>query len=256
MKKFLSSIVDQLKDYSKKLDKKAILINKPWALVDSDLEIQKLIFKKNHELIMSKNGKVEIGRWEYLPEARSLLIDRGKDKILCNEGFLDDSVIILKRDGTKDDFFVLANENDLPDLDAYTYLKKLRYRNLSIYPVKLDNSLVLEIINIIGEFEQNYLIGKQVTIDCEPVEDGVYKEKDDVRKYIIEDSQIRDIVFVMSYKTKDGCELLVEQDQFGKYAVGDKVWINNEIAPDGDYKVKWGKNIIVRNGRIYKRKLF
>ena len=67
---------------------------------------------------MSKDGQVNMGKWDYLPEAKSLLIDRGKDTILCNEGFIDEAVMILKMDGTNNNFFVLANENIVPDLDA------------------------------------------------------------------------------------------------------------------------------------------
>ena len=93
-------------------------MDKPWALIDSDLEIQKLIFKKNNELILSKDGQVKIGKWDYFPEAKSLLIDREEDKILCNEAFIDDAVLVLKMDGTSNNYFVLANENIIPDLDA------------------------------------------------------------------------------------------------------------------------------------------
>ena len=50
--------------------------------------MQKLIFRKNKELIMSKNGQVTIGKWDYFGEAKSLLIDRGANIILCNEGFI------------------------------------------------------------------------------------------------------------------------------------------------------------------------
>jgi hypothetical protein len=46
MKVFLKNIVQELSSLSESLDKKSILVDKPWALIDSDLEIQKLIFKK------------------------------------------------------------------------------------------------------------------------------------------------------------------------------------------------------------------
>ena len=152
MKIYLQNTVKELKNFSKSLNKKSILVDKPWALIDSDLEIQKLIFKKNKELIMSKDGQVNMGKWDYLPEAKSLLIDRGKDTILCNEGFIDEGVIVLKMDGTNNNFFVLANENIIPDLDAYSYLRKLRYRNLNITTRKLTDGKVLEIIQEIGEW--------------------------------------------------------------------------------------------------------
>ena len=51
MKVYLKSIVKQLKNYSSTLDKTSILIDKPWALIDDEFETQKLIFKKDKELI-------------------------------------------------------------------------------------------------------------------------------------------------------------------------------------------------------------
>ena len=204
MKAFLQHLIIELKNYSKSLDNQSILINKPWALIDSDLEIQKLIFKKNKELIMSKDGKVTIGSWEYLPEAKSLLIDRGKDKILCNEGFIDDGILILKMDGTTNRFFVLANENLIPDLDAYNYLKQLRYSNLNIVTRKLTNGKTLEIIL---EDRYDFIgIGNQVTIDADNIEDGVYKTEDRNQKYVIKESFIRAIIHEKTYKTKNGLE--------------------------------------------------
>jgi hypothetical protein len=77
MKTYLKSFVKQLKNYSESLDKISILIEKPWAMIDEELEMQKLIFRKNKDLLMSKNGKVTLGKWDYLAEAKSLLIDRG-----------------------------------------------------------------------------------------------------------------------------------------------------------------------------------
>jgi hypothetical protein len=128
MKIYLKSIVSQLRNFSATLEKASILIDKPWALIDEEFEMQKLIFKKNKELILSKNGQVQIGKWEYFPEAKSLLIDRSSDKkdiILCNEVFIDEGVMVLRIDGLENRFFLLANENIVPDLDAIKYLNKL-----------------------------------------------------------------------------------------------------------------------------------
>lgn len=73
-------------------------------------------------LFMSFNGKVEIGKWKYLAEANLIYIDRLTDKIFLKQSFFDDSVMILKIDGTNDDLFILANENIIPDLDVPKYL--------------------------------------------------------------------------------------------------------------------------------------
>lgn len=255
MKIYLQNTVRSLKNFSKSLDKKSILVDKPWALIDSDFEIQKLIFKKNKELIMSKDGQVKIGKWDYLPEAKSLLLDRGVDKILCNEGFIDDGVMVLKMDGTNNNFFVLANENIVPDLDAYAYLKKLRYRNLNITTRKLTDGKTLEIIQDKNEWN-NPKIGNYVTIEAEDVSDGVYKTEKSNRKYVVAKSKIASIIHEVTYKTKNGTEIMVEQNNQNSYSVGERVWIKEMQAKDGEYKVIGGRNIIVKEGRIVKKKMF
>ncbi len=255
MKIFLQNTVKGLRNFSKSLNKKSILIEKPWALIDSDFEIQKLIFKKNKELIMSKDGQVNMGKWDYLPEAKSLLIDRGEDTILCNEGFIDDGVMVLKMDGTNNNFFVLANENIVPDLDAYAYLKKLRYRNLNITTRKLTDGKTLEIIQDKNEYN-NPKIGNPVTIDADDVSDGIYKAEKSNRKFILKNSLIASIIHEVTYKTKSDKEIMVEQNDQYSYSKGEKVWINGQQAEDGEYKVIGGRNIIVENGTIKKKKLF
>jgi hypothetical protein len=121
-KEYLKNISKELKNYSRSLDKTSILINKPWAVIDEEFQLQKLIFKKDKTLIMSRNGKVTEGRWDYFSEAKSLLIDRGDDKILCNEVFINEGIIILKLDGTQKEVFALANENLVPDLNIKAYI--------------------------------------------------------------------------------------------------------------------------------------
>ncbi len=255
MKIFLQNTVKGLKNISKTLDKKSIFVDKPWSLIDSDLEIQKLIFKKNKELIMSKDGQVNIGKWDYLPEAKSLLIDRGKDKILCNEGFIDEGVMVLKLDGTKNDFFVMANQNIVPDLDAYTYLKMLRYHNLNITTKKLTDGKTLEIIKETDQYDK-IKIGNRVTINADDVSDGIYQTKKSNAKYNIKNSTIVSIIHKVTYKTKNGVEIMVEQNSQYHYSKGEKVWIYDLQAPDGEYRVIGGRNIIVKEGRIIKKKLF
>jgi hypothetical protein len=50
----LKSISAQLKNHSATLYKTNILAEKPWALIDEEFEVQKLIFKRNNELVLSR----------------------------------------------------------------------------------------------------------------------------------------------------------------------------------------------------------
>lgn len=254
MKLFLQNIVKSLNYYSKSLSKKSIFVDKPWALVDSDLEIQKLIFKRNKELVMSKDGQVIMGKWDYFPEAKSLLIDRGQDKILCNEGFIDEGVMVLKKDGTKNDFFVFANENIVPDLDAYAYLEELKNHYLYISTKTLTDGRKLEIMLNSPQFPIR--IGNRVNIDAEEIPDGIYLTEEPETKFIIKNSTIDSIVHLVTYDTKNGVKIIVEQKNQSYYLVGDKVWVHNKQAPDGKYRVIRGRNIIVKEGRIVEIKLF
>ena len=125
MKLYLSNLLPRLQEYSLSLDKKEVFVEKPWVIVDENLNQQKYIFRRDGELIMSLNGTVKIGSWEYIAAAKSLLINRIQDKILLNQFFIDPAVMVLKKDGFKDENLIMANEILIPDLDVTTYLKKI-----------------------------------------------------------------------------------------------------------------------------------
>ena len=59
--------------------------------------------------MISSNGKVEKGRWEYLGN-NSLLIERKDESFLFKHGFFDENVMALKIDG-KEEYALLINEN-------------------------------------------------------------------------------------------------------------------------------------------------
>lgn len=210
MKVYLKHVVQQLRQHTLSLGKKTILIDKPWALIDDEFEMSKLIFKKNNELILSKNGQVQIGKWEYFPEAKSLLIDRNIDKILCNEGFIDEGVMILKLDGTNNRFFVLANENLIPDLNVERYLKELRYNKLNIAEKKLVDGKIVE-VEMFYENQYNPRVGNFVTINAVPVDDGKYQFLNHKDYYEISDGKIAKILNEKKYTNPDGLEIIIHQ---------------------------------------------
>ena len=145
MDKLIEFPLSTIKNFTKSLRKKNLLVEKPWALVDDDGKIQKLIFKSDKGLILSKNGKVTEGSWDYFPEAKSLLIDRVTDKLLLNEEFIDDNVLILKKDGTDNEYFALANENVIPDYNIPKYLNTLKCEREDIKERNLLDGSVIQI---------------------------------------------------------------------------------------------------------------
>lgn len=247
MKEYLKSIVNQLKNYSDTLDRTSILIDKPWALIDEEFEMQKLIFKKDKQLILSKNGQVQIGKWDYLPQAKSLLIDRNTDKILCNEAFIDEGVMILKLDGTTDRFFILANENMIPDLNAMEYLKKLKNQKLFIEEKILYDGRILEIHRLNG-FHLN--IGETVTIDSENVEDGMYQLNTKKHFYDIKGGKIKKIITETKYTNPDDQEIIIQQQLNWDISYGDCVFMYGKQLDSAIINFNKHQNLIVRDGKV------
>lgn len=257
MRVFLKNISGQLKQFSKSLDKKSILIDQPWALIDEEFEIQKLIFKKDGELIMSKNGNVTTGSWEYLPTANALLIDRGDDKILCQEEFIDEGVLILRLDGTDNKFFALANENIIPDLQVENYLENLKREKFRIRSFPLYENQLLEVFESYATNSSQLQTdrGNKVLIDGKSPKDGEYALKDSDKMLQIKEGRIKRLITTYEYQTKDGYSIFVEQDYSISfyYNKGDRVFKDPERtipADDGVYKLGLFRKIRVKNGRV------
>jgi hypothetical protein len=129
MRTFILDIIPKIKKYSEKLDKISVLTDKHWVVIDDELK-KKIVFifrEKDNQLLISENGKIEKGNWEYLGH-NSLLIDRSDGSYLFKHGFIDDYVLALKVDG-KEEYALLVNEqefdgylNSLPSV--LTFLKQ------------------------------------------------------------------------------------------------------------------------------------
>jgi hypothetical protein len=139
MKEYLKNILPRLKTYSQELDIAERIIDKPWIWVSEEIPAQKLVFRRNGELLMVQQGEVTIGRWEYIQALNSLLIDRNVDKILMNYAFIDDAVMLLKKDGIENgDIIAFVNENRIPNLNYRSYLEELDKSHTS-KPIKINS---------------------------------------------------------------------------------------------------------------------
>ena len=159
MIKLIKDILPKISRFSKKLDELTLLINQHWVRIyENSVTKEVLIFRNNSELIMSTNGKVEMGRWEYLGN-NSMLIVKSSEITLFNHGFFDTTILILKIDGILE-YACFINEtkigrifNTQQDVIDYLYDKyihndesidaKINIRKLTedMNPIKGDNGL-------------------------------------------------------------------------------------------------------------------
>ena len=253
MNEILKYFVKSLSNSTLSLKKMAILLDKPWALIDEDGAIQKLIFKKDKGLILSINGKVTIGSWDYFPEAKALLIDRVNDKLLLKEQFIDENVLILKMDGTDNDFFALANENSISDYNIPKYLNSLKCKQLNIYQQRLLSGNILQI-----NYAQNgYLLDKYAAINnyaeqiddsfnVKSLSDGKYLSKDKNLTFYVESNTIKlitenEVKKLVSQEQEtngtieieDGKTYMLEQ-KIGKKVTVNGVSVSNNLLKDCD----------------------
>lgn len=121
----IKNLQSSLQSYSQGLAKENLLVEIPWTMVDGDLNVQRLIFRRNNSLYIVKEAEIQESTWEYLPAMKSLVITVGGRRILMNEVFVDGKALILKKDGQSMDFLSFANQNELPDLNLGCYLKSL-----------------------------------------------------------------------------------------------------------------------------------
>lgn len=254
MKTYLQDIVNRLSQFSEKLDNTTLFIDKPWVLIDENSDYHKYIFKRNGELIMSLNGQVKVGKWEYLSSAKSILIDRINDKVLLNRSFFDSAVMVLKIDGTNNQLFILANETIIPDLDVKKYLQSLTYKKFNIITGRLENGKTLEIYR--GKSESQPLIGMKATIDGDEPEDGKYKSQNTGRYYEIRNGKVFRITEPVDYQTTDGLNLTIEQEYGHSISIGDLVYVDNAPAGTGKFKLGILNVIYVINGVISKKSIF
>lgn len=130
----IKDLQSSLKSYSLGLANKNLLVDIPWTMVDGDLNLHRLIFKRNNKLMMIKDGIIKETRWEYLASLNSLILEIGSERVVMNEVLIDDKALILKRDGLNLEFLCFVNSNEMQRLDLAGYLKSLEKTKVSGKP--------------------------------------------------------------------------------------------------------------------------
>lgn len=184
MKTFIADIIPKLKKFSHKLDNLTLLTNQHWVIID-ELKNSKCvyIFRSNYELLISQNGKVEKGKWEYLGN-NSLLVERKDECFLFRHGFFDSNILALKVDG-RDEYVFLVNENnyggDLNNIDKVLSFLETKY--LGIIPsnqINASNNFFIDFIldkkiNVVrNEFGKYGFVNNQGNILIDFIYDGAF----------------------------------------------------------------------------------
>ena len=153
MQTFISDIIPKIQRFSQKLDDLTMLTNQHWVVMDEiDKTKNVYIFRKNNELLVSSNGEVEKGRWEYLGN-NSLLVDKKDRSYLFKHGFFDENVLALKIDG-REEYAFLVNENKY-DGELNSFKSVINFLNRTYLDPSIQKKLAEQY-----EFERPIVIQK------------------------------------------------------------------------------------------------
>lgn len=254
MQNYLLNLLPRLKQFSETLDKKEILIDQPWILTGDYPNKQQFIFRRDGKLIQSVGGNVETGTWEYIPAAKSLLIESSSMKVLLNHVFVEKGALLLRKDGSPETPWLLVNERIVPDLDVEKYLKSLVSAKTRQKWIKLESGEEFE-------YHDEYSIGlgegTSVSINGAEVRDGIYKTAESNLFLEVRNSTVQQLFRKKEFRTDRGTltiHLIHGLDP--ELRKGLEVWSgqypahdNRYMFPDNDHPVKY---IDVRNGLIKK----
>lgn len=123
MLQYLKNIIPRIEQFSKKLDKIEVFVEKPWVLIDDDSNTHEYEFCRDGRLILSVNGNVTIGKWEFRTGTNRLLLDIGFETVLLQHAFINDALFILKRSGFDTLPFVFFNPNIVKEGNVVDYVE-------------------------------------------------------------------------------------------------------------------------------------
>jgi hypothetical protein len=155
--------------------------------------------------------------------------------------------MILRKDGTENNFFILANENVVPDLDANRYLKELRYQKLKILETKLVDGRILEVQR---EYDNWHIpeVGFLVTEEAETIEDGKYQLENERQYFEVKGGKIFKILTETKYTNSRGQEIIIQQQDNTKITNGDYVFMFGVLVENAIIDFSKSKNLIVKDG--------
>ena len=119
MKTFLMSIPDSIRGISDKLNIKSLLCDKSWVVFNDEDSKIVFIFEKNGTMIISQNGVVKKGKWDYVKANKSILLEEDNQILLLHPAFVDGTLFVMQQDGT-DYCAVLCDEQKVNQLMLVT----------------------------------------------------------------------------------------------------------------------------------------
>lgn len=111
MKTYLFDSLARFKRFSESLDVATTLSNKTWVVFNDSGERELYIFKPDGSVFITTNGVGYKGTWEWISANQSLIIQHDKVIYMLHPEIVEECVLVLTLDGTKDCVFLIEDQN-------------------------------------------------------------------------------------------------------------------------------------------------
>ncbi|MCF2446318.1 hypothetical protein L0657_20335 [Dyadobacter sp. CY345] len=265
---YLFDIIPKIQIFSKKLDDISLLINQHWVSINETNNKTVFIFRSNEQLLISENGMIERAKWEYIG-SNSLIVDQQSGSFLFKHGFLDDTILALKVDGTES-YALFINEtkygkeiNNIHDIEKFLELRYLRnqpvytsgpkYHDIELENKKLGVAKLVtgdELVFYLTEANQTSIIeGCSVLLNGIRPDDDIYKSISNSR-FEIANGLLVNIFYIEEHDQRNGDKIEIDVHRMYGIRKGCRVWLNDKPAPNGQYKSGMLSRINVLDGLI------
>lgn len=121
MKTFKISNEVRYKETNSSLRVKYYLKNTEWVIFDNDIKAtDRLIFRKDKELLMSADGRITRYKWEYVKENSSIIIEDGVSSRILKVVSVDKNLIMLCLSVDANEYIFLVNSK-LPEVESVAF---------------------------------------------------------------------------------------------------------------------------------------
>jgi len=235
MNDYIKNIIPRIQQFSFNLNEKEKFIDKPWAVKDNRGNLLRYTFKRDNRLLMTQNGIVQEGSWEFINGINGIFLKIKNKKVLLRHLFMDEKLLVLKLDGPSNEWLILANEQKVPDLNALEHLEYLSNGKQPLITFKSTNGKEYRVIN---GGRDKLSEGDYVSYQGEPANGEILTKSGKV--IYAEEGYIEQIFFIRKFTNGNRHFIAFTQSEEG-FQQGDI--IKDSIGPILDYSIKVKGNI-------------
>ncbi|WP_194768798.1 hypothetical protein [Tamlana sp. I1] len=243
MFEYLKFLFTKLKSFDDKLSNIALLQEKFWIRINDNNFSEKWFFRNNGELIISINGNIIDGRYEYLNQG-NLILEYEKIKILLNQNFIYKDILLLKKGSNESDFYAFYDETKFTPDQFLKFIETSKKQDLNIKQIQLADKTNAEIL--MNPNQQIISLGNSVLINQKLTD--LNSIETNANFYELQDGIIKNILFKFNYKLFDN-DIIVKQ-KCKTINIEDEIVDSKFPIKNGKYKIGFNIGIEIQNNRI------